>query len=286
MWGRVDDQQSKAALKRAFELGITFYDTADVYGFGHSEELIAEVLGAHRDEIVIATKGGVGFKHKQLRGNDSSPDHIRQAIDDSLRRLKTDVLDLYQIHWPDPRTPVEDTMNVVLEAQQAGKIRYIGVSNYDVELMKQAMNVIDLCTLQPPYSMIRRQVEDEILPFCLENNIGVLAYSPMCAGLLTGKFTPDWEFDEGDWRASNPEFRGGRYLRNLRVVDKLRVLADRLGRTVSQVAINWVLSNPAVTVALVGAKTPKQVEQNVGAVGWRLTKSDLDEIEDILQEPE
>ncbi|MCL4554471.1 MAG: aldo/keto reductase [Actinobacteria bacterium] len=287
-WGEVEDREAMAAMQRAFDLGVTLFDTAPAYGFGHSEELLGRALGPHRSELIIATKFGLDWSAGRRIGElrrDASRQRILQEIDDSLRRLKTDYIDLYQQHWPDPSTPLEETMTTLLELQQAGKVRHIGVSNFDVPLLEEALRYAPIASLQPPYSLLRRDVEAEILPFCQQNGIGVLVYGPLQHGLLTGKFTPEHVFAEDDFRAMRPEFQGEQYLRNLRIVDMLEPIAAAHGVTVAQLAIAWTLMHPAVSCALVGAKRPSQVEENVGGAGWRLTEDEMQRIEEILAMP-
>ena len=281
MWGEVDDTNSIAAVRRALELGINFYDTADIYGFGHSEEVLAEALGSRRDEVLIATKGTV--RHEEPRGfwNDSSRAWLLQACDDSLRRLKTDRIDLYQLHWPDADTPIEESMGALRELIDAGKIRYAGVSNYNVQQMTECLKHLDIVSLQPPYSLVQRQVEQEILPFCLEHHLGVLAYSPMYRGLLTGKFTAEATFGEDDLRAHDGNFQGEQLRKNLARVEKLKAMAAEYGKTVAQLALAWVLSHPAMTVALCGAKKPSQIEESAGAAGWTLTPDERARVEEL-----
>ena len=288
MWGPQDDQQAIEGIKRAIDLGITFIDTAAVYGFGHSEELVCEGIKGRRDEVVVATKCGQVWDKPELSSikRVSSPESIEREVDASLRRLDIDVIDLYQIHWPDEDTPIEDSMAAMLKLKETGKIRAIGVSNYSVEQMSRSLAVGQLDSLQPPYSMLNRGVEREILPFCQQNNIGVVVYSPMQRGLLTGKFMPGHKFAEGDHRANSGEFKGERFERNLRIVDRLRPIAEKYGKTMGQLAIAWVLMHPAVTVAIVGGRNPGQVEQNVGGAGWRIEQEDMDAIEDILANTE
>lgn len=274
-WGEVDDRETVAAVQRSIDLGSTFIDTAEVYGNGHSEELIGQALAGHRDQVFLATKVG---------GFDLSRQHIMEAIDGSLRRLRTEYVDLYQLHWPDEQHPVEESMQAMDDLVRAGKVRYVGVSNFDVPLLRRCLAVRHVDSLQPVYSLLNRGIEREILPFCQEQGIGVVVYSPMAKGLLTGKYTRDITFPQGDVRADDPLFQGERFQKNLAFVERLRGIAKAHGVTVAQVALNWTLQHPAVTVTIAGAKRPEQVEENVGGQGWRLTPEELGRIEDWLGE--
>lgn len=275
-WGDVDDRDTVAAIRRSIDLGASFVDTAEVYGGGHSEEIVGEAIrGVPRDGVFLATK---------VSGSDLSPQAIKRAIDGSLKRLAVDHVDLYQMHWPDVATDVHDSMRALDDLVRDGKIRYVGASNFDVPLMSACLEVRHLDSLQPPLDMLKRDIEAEILPFCLEHGIGVVVYSPMAKGLLTGKYTAADSFPPGDVRAQDPRFQGENFQRNLRIVEKLRPIAERHGRTLAQLAIAWTLAHPAVTVAIVGAKRPAQVDDNVGGQGWTLTPQDMDEIDGILTE--
>jgi aryl-alcohol dehydrogenase-like predicted oxidoreductase len=273
-WGPVDDRESIAAIRRSVELGSTFIDTAEVYGAGHSEEVVGEALQViTRDQVFVATK---------VSGSDLSRQTIKKAIDASLRRLRLDYVDLYQMHWPDPNSDVQESMQAMDDLVRDGKIRYVGVSNFDVQLMEQALEVRHIDSLQPPLDMLMREIEKEVLPFCRERGIGVVVYSPMAKGLLTGKYKIDDSFPAGDVRAQDSRFQGENFQRNLRIVERLRPIAERYGKTLAQLAIAWTLAQPGVTVSIVGAKRPSQVEENVGAAGWTIAPEDLREIDDIL----
>jgi aryl-alcohol dehydrogenase-like predicted oxidoreductase len=281
-FGPVDDDESIAAIKRAIELGINFLDTADVYGLGHSEEVVGRALGEDRKRVFLATKGGIRWdaSGKNLV-EDASPAHLMGAIEASLRRLRTDHVDLYQVHWPDPKTPIEETGKTLLEIQKSGKARYVGVSNYSVAQMEEMLRTVRIQSLQPPYSLLEREVEKEILPYCRNRGIGVVVYSPLAKGLLTGKFTAKSTFD--DVRKDSKLFQPGAFEENLARVDLLQGLADARHRTVAQLAINWVLSNPAVTVAIAGAKRSSQVEENAAGIDFQLNAEELREIRTIVE---
>ncbi len=276
-WGEVDDRETMAALRRALDLGSAFVDTAEVYGNGHSEETIGHALAGRRDQAFLATK---------VSGFDLSRENIMSAIDRSLQRLQTEYVDLYQLHWPDPKTPVEESMQALDDLVHAGKIRYVGVSNFDVPLLRQCLKVRHVDSLQVSYSMLQRGIEAEILPFCKAEGIGVVIYSPLAMGLLTGKYTADAIFAGDDERANNHLFKGEHFRKNLQLIEGLRTVAAAQGVTVAQLALNWTLWNPAVTVALAGAKRPSQVEENVRGQGWRLNDEARNQIEILLRELE
>lgn len=281
-WGVVDDNDSIAAAQRALDSGITFFDTAPGYGFGHSERILGEALKERRKGIFLATKCGIDWDDKGKIWRNSKPEYIRKDCERSLKNLQTDYADLLQVHWPDEETPIADTMGEMLKLQKEGKIKFIGVSNFSVEQMKECQKYVELVSLQPPYSMLKRDAEKEILPFCLEQKISVVVYSPLQQGLLTGKFTEEPKFQKGDMRAFNPLFRGEPFKRILNIVDQLKEIAVKYNKSMTHLAINWVLCNPAVTVAIVGAKRPAQVQENIGGAGWKLSNEDLKKIEKIL----
>lgn len=282
-WGPQDDNDSIAAIRAYLDGGGNWIDTAAVYGFGHSEEVVGRALeGYRREDILVFTKcgrvkGDDGKMHSDLR-----PDAIRAELEASLRRLKTDYIDLYQFHWPDNETgtPVEESWQVLCEAQDAGKIRFLGVSNFTVDLLTRCEALRHVDSLQPPYSLLRREVEDEILPWCLENGTGVIVYSPMQAGLLSGTFDLARVADD-DWRRRNPFFQEPQLSQNLALVEKLRPLAERHGKTVGNLAVAWTLAHPAVTGAIVGARRPEQVAQNLAVIGWGITAREAAEITEL-----
>jgi len=292
-WGKTDDRESIAAAKVALDRGINFFDTADIYGFGHSEEVLAKALGKKRKEVLIATKGGLVWDDHGCIFRSSSRHHLLNAVEASLKRLKTDYIDLYQIHWPDPNTPFEVTMKVMDELVRSGKVRYIGVSNFTRKQMRECLKFRQINSLQPPYNMFMRHIEKEF-SFCEKHGIGIVTYGPLAYGLLTGKFKKDTKFpetdwrsgklfpDPGDWQAHIDLFHGRQFKKYLSIVERLRKTAEKLGKTVGQLSMAWVLSNPEVTSAIVGAKRPSQMEQNIGGVGWKLPKTEIKEINQIL----
>lgn len=280
-WGPQDDADSISAIRRALDLGVNWIDTAAIYGLGHSEEVVGAALdGVPRDQVVVATKCGrtpdaTGQPHADLR-----PVRIREEIELSLRRLRTDYVDLFQIHWPDNETgtPVEDSWATLVALKEEGKVRWIGVSNFDVELLERCRAVHPVQSLQPPYNLVRREVEAEILPYCLEHGIGVVAYAPMQSGLLTGSFSID-RLAEDDWRRRHPFFQEPALTRHLGAVEAVRPIAERQGGTVGQLAVAWTLTHPAVTAAIVGARSPAQVEQNVEVERMELSPEDVEALE-------
>jgi aryl-alcohol dehydrogenase-like predicted oxidoreductase len=285
-WGAVDVAQNRAAMRHALDLGINFFDTAQAYGWGASEGALAEALRpeiqGQRHGIVLATKGGLRQEGSTLL-RDSSPAWLRQGLEASLRHLGTDYVDLYQVHWPDPHTPLEETARALDDFVREGKVRYVGVSNYDVAEMEAFQRGRKLDALQPPYHLFRRDIEQAILPYCLRHGIGVLVYGPMAHGLLTGRMTAETHFPPDDWRAHSELFQGDTFRRELDAVADLGRFAAERGYTVGQLAIAWTLANPAVDVAIVGARTPAQIEQNAPAAEIHLATEDLAQIDRIMR---
>ncbi|HEU5374553.1 MAG TPA: aldo/keto reductase [Ktedonobacteraceae bacterium] len=285
-WGEQDDNESIAAIKRALDLGINWIDTAPAYGLGHSEEIVARALKGRVDHPYIFTKCSLVWNNgEQEVTNSLKAESLRRELEGSLRRLQVDVIDLYQIHWPVPDKDLEEGWSTLADLQKEGKVRYIGVSNFDIHQMRRAMAIAPLSSLQPPYSLVKREVEKEILPFCQKNNIGVIVYSPMQSGLLTGLMTRERvaKLPDNDWRKHNEEFQEPRLSRNLALADKLREIALLYNRTPGEAAVAWTLANPAVTGAIVGARNQQQIDTLVGAAEFRLTELELDEIEDFMK---
>jgi len=279
-WGSVDDQESIRTIHAAIDNGISLVDTAPAYGNGHSEEVVGKAIKGRRDRVVVATKVGIQKPGGKLQKN-LSPDSVRQEIEDSLRRLGVESIDLYQIHWPDPKTPLEETLEVLLKAQEAGKFRYLGVSNFDTALMDKVRSITELASLQPPFSLLQRDIEDEILPYCHEHNLGVLSYGTLSGGILTGKFREYPTFEEGDQRAKfYPAFNPKTWDKVQNVVDALREIASKRNVPVAQVAINWATAQPGMTCALVGAKKPEQAISNAAAGQWELSNAELERIQE------
>lgn len=282
-WGPVDDEESIKAAHKALDLGINFFDTAPGYGFGHSERMLGKALGERRKEIFLATKCGEEWDDKGRVWRNSKPEHIRKTCEESLKNLQTDCVDLFQVHHPDEKIPFAETMGEMSRLQGAGKIRFIGVSNFSVAQIKECQKYAEIVSLQPPYNMLRREAEKEILPFCKEQGIGVVVHSPLSQGLLTGKFTEDTEFPENDMRAHSPLFRGKAFKVIFKMLEELKSISAGYNRTMPQFAISWVLQNPAVTSAIVGAKRPSQVEENTGGADWKISDEDLKKIEEVLE---
>jgi aryl-alcohol dehydrogenase-like predicted oxidoreductase len=284
-WGRFDAGEARATIHRALDLGVTLFDTAQGYGFGSSERLLGEALWgpARRDDVVVATKGGLRREGDQLL-RDASRSWIRAGVESSLKYLGTDYIDLYQIHWPDNHTPAVETAVALAELVREGKIRHAGVSNYDVKQMDELAGYGPLETLQPPYHMFRREIEDEILPYAADHNIGVLVYGPLAHGLLTGTMSPESTFSADDWRSNSPDFSGDTFRRNLAVVERLKAFAESRALTLPQLAVAWTLANPAVHVAIVGARKPSHLEGTAPAADVDLSEEELREIDDILSD--
>ncbi len=282
-WGRVEDEDSVAAIRRALDLGINFFDTADVYGRGHAEEVLAKALGNRRKEVIVATKVGNRWS---ADGNtvwaDLSPAYIRQAVEDSLRRLNTDVIDLYQIHRPDPNTPVAETMGTLLDLVKEGKIRYIGTSNLSPDQLREYLSYGSVVSLQPLLNLLTRHTEVQLLPLCQEKNVGVVVYSPMAMGLLTGKYVAPVQFEPNDFRAENFLFQGKNFARNIAIARALKNYAETRGYTAAQLAVAWVLAHPAVTSAICGAKRPEQIEESARSFEWKMTHEEIVEIDRIV----
>jgi aryl-alcohol dehydrogenase-like predicted oxidoreductase len=282
-WGTQDDAESQAAILRALEGGINWVDTAAVYGLGHSEELVAKALQQWRGtRPYVFTKCGMIWNEQceidySLRGAS-----IRRECENSLRRLQVDTIDLYQIHWPaDDLAETEEGWSTLAALQREGKVRWVGVSNFSLEELQKAQSIARITSLQPPYSLVRREVEPEILPYCHRENIGVIVYSPMGSGLLTGAMTRERAkaLPQDDWRSRNPEFQEPKLSQNMALVERLRRVGARHGRSPGETAIAWTLRNPAVTGAIVGARSAKQVEGVLGAADFLLTEKEIAEIQ-------
>ena len=285
-WGHVDREAAIAATREALDLGITLFDTAHAYGFGAAEQLLGEALRPEirsaRESLVIATKCGLR-NDDGVTVRDSSPAALRRDLDASLHALGTDYVDIYQVHWPDPATPIETTAETLDGFVRDGLVRFVGVSNYDAQEMATFEGVRPVDTLQPPYHLFRRDIEETILPFTREHLIGVLVYGPLAHGLLSGRMTEDTTFAPDDWRSKSDLFAGETFRRNLAVVRDLTQFAAERNATVAQLAIAWTLANPAVDVAIVGARSPEQIRQTAPAADLRLSPEDLAQIELILR---
>ncbi|WP_158887049.1 aldo/keto reductase [Amycolatopsis anabasis] len=282
-WGSFDEETAIGAIRHARELGVNFFDTAQAYGFGKSEALLGKALRDElkrdRDSLVIATKGGIDPGGERPR--DAGRAYLRKGVEESLRYLELDHIDLYQVHWPDVDTPAEETANALQELVDEGKIRHVGVSNYNAAQLADFDRTRPVETLQPPYHLFRRAIEDDPLPYAREHNIGVLVYSPLGSGLLTGALTPESTFEPSDWRSKATAFQGESLRRNVAVVDELKSFAAARNATVSQLAIAWTLAKPGVHVAIVGARKPKNIEDSLAAAELDLSAEDVTEIERI-----
>lgn len=283
-WGPQDDAESIAAIRAGLHAGMNWIDTAAVYGLGHSEEVVAKALEGISPRPYVFTKCERVWNEKGEIGKVLKADSIRRECEASLRRLKVDVIDLYQIHWPEPDEDIEEGWSTLAALQKEGKVRSIGVSNFNVSHLRRAEAIAPVTSLQPPYSMLVRGVEDEILPYCLERNIGVIVYSPMRNGLLSGKMTAERvaNLPEDDWRRRNPDFQEPKLSRNLELVEVLRTIGERHNRTPGEIAISWTLANPAVTAAIVGIRNEDQVSGVIGAAGFRLSPEELEQIRNAL----
>jgi aryl-alcohol dehydrogenase-like predicted oxidoreductase len=287
-WGPQDDDDSIVTIQRALDLGINWIDAAPAYGLGHAEEIVGRAIKGRRDEVIVATKVGQAWDDPSERKtiNRIKAWSVRQEIEDSLRRLDVDVIDLYQVHWPIPDEDIEEAWTEIAKIAEEGKVRYAGVSNFNVEQMERVMSIHPIASLQPPYNMLERDIEEAILPFCLENNIGVVGYGPMAAGLLTGKFTPEKiaALPPGDWRHKRGDYQEPELSVNLGFVNKLKPIAERHDCSLAQLAVAWTLHHPAMTSSIVGARRPEQIEETVKAADVKLSKEDMDEIDGLLAE--
>ncbi|HKN76885.1 MAG TPA: aldo/keto reductase [Candidatus Acidoferrum sp.] len=283
-WGHQVDADSIAAIHRSLELGVNWIDTAAVYGIGHSEEIVAQALRSWRGpRPYVFTKCVLRWDGQGHITQNHTAASIRRECEDSMRRLQIDVIDLYQMHWPpsDNGSGLEEAWQTMAALQKEGRVRWMGVSNFNVEQIKRSEKIASVTSLQPPYSLIRRAVEKEILPYCKQQGIGVIAYAPMASGLLTGAMTRERAaaLPSDDFRSKSPEFREPRLSKNIELVERLRKVGARHGRNPGEVAIAWVLSNPAVTGAIVGARNAKQAEGVMRAGELKLSSAEIAEIE-------
>src|SRR5919199_1716440 len=289
-YGRIDDSEAVQTIRSALDAGITSFDTAPGYGSGHAEETLGAALQGRRDQAVVTTKCGIVPNAAGQPGRNASRASILDEIDHSLRRLRTDHVDVYLVHWPDANTPLDETMAALDEIQRAGKARLIGVSNFDVPLLEQAIALRPIDVVQVGYNLFDRRMEQTVFPFCQEHQIGVMAYGSLAYGLLTGAFTEDTTFEPADWRArgvafGQPILGGDNFRHNVRLVNRLREeVATPKGLTVAQLALAWVLRNPIVTTALVGARVPAEIEENVVAAEVTLSDAEAQQIEAIMDQ--
>ncbi|MCD6248325.1 MAG: aldo/keto reductase [Hadesarchaea archaeon] len=284
-WGPQDDEESIATIRRALELGVNWIDTAPIYGFGRSERIVSKAIAGLREKPIIATKCGLIWDERKKVSNCLKGDSIRAEVERSLERLGVDVIDLYQIHQPIPDEDIEEAWGTLAELVREGKIRYAGVSNFNVEQLERIKSIHPIASVQPPYNMLIREIEEELLEFCAEKKIGVITYSPMERGLLTGKFTKDRvkNLPEDDHRRKDPMFQEPELSVHLKLVERLRPIAERNGRTLAQLAIAWVLRRPEVTAAIVGARHPYQIEETIVAGDWELSEEDIVAIDEMLE---
>jgi aryl-alcohol dehydrogenase-like predicted oxidoreductase len=286
MWGGTDEEEALRTIRAAFDRGINLIDTAPVYGFGHSEEIVGKALAQYgkREDIVVATKVGLEWHGEQIFRN-STRSRILKELDDSLLRLRTDYIDLYQVHWPDPLVAIEETAAAMDELYRAGKIRSIGVSNYSVEQMNAFQQVAPLRTAQPPYNLFERGAERDVLPYCRRRGIHTLTYGALCRGLLSGRMKADTQFLGDDLRKVDPKFQPPRYAQYLTAVERLdRFARENYGKGVLELAVRWALDRPFVTVVLWGARRPDQVSAVAGVSGWKLDSAALKTIDEIVTE--
>lgn len=299
MWGGADDNDAISAIHAAIDGGINIIDTAPAYGLGKSEELVGKALKSRKGKALVATKcilswnseegtlfgervGVSGEKVRMFR--DGRPEKLMQECEQSLKRLQVDVIDLYQIHWPDPIIPIEASVEALVRLKEQGKIRAIGVSNYDQTQLQTAMGVTQIDTLQPPYSILRRGIEAEILPFCIQNNVSTICYSPMERGLLTGAVAPSRQFESTDHRSEHPYFTVENRTKILTALERIKPICDSYGVTFSQAILNWTIQQKGITGAIVGGRNAKQMEENVGALRFKLTAEECEKMKTIFTE--
>lgn len=282
-WGPQDDADSIATIHQAIDRGMNWIDTAAVYGLGHSEEVVGRALKGMSQRPYVFTKCSRVWDDPMTINSVLKADSIRRECEDSLRRLQVETIDLYQIHWPRPDEDIEEGWSTMAALQREGKVRHIGVSNFDVGQLKRAQAIAPITSLQPPYALVRREIEESVLPYCGEQQIGVIVYSPMVSGLLSGRMTRErvMNLPADDWRHRNAEFQEPRLTRNLELVEKLRQFAESRGVTAGAVAVAWALRHPAVTSAIVGARRPDQIDEIVAAAGVQLSDSEAAELEQI-----
>jgi aryl-alcohol dehydrogenase-like predicted oxidoreductase len=284
-WSHQDDDASISAIHAALDAGMNWIDTAAVYGLGHSEEVLAKALEGRANRPYVFTKCARIWDENRQIGKSLKADSVRRECEASLRRLKVDVIDLYQIHWPEPDEDVEEGWVTLARLKEEGKVRWIGVSNFNLDQLKRAQAIAPITSLQPPYSLIRREVEVDVLPYCAERNIGVIAYSPMGSGLLTGTMTRERivNLPEDDWRRRGPQFQEPLVTRNLKIADKMKEIAARHDRSAGEAAVAWVLRNSVVTGAIVGVRNQQQVAGVIRAMDFRLSEDEIDEIESFVR---
>ncbi len=290
-YGSIEETEFVKAINRALDIGINSFDTAEAYGMGASEKSLAKALGSRRKDAVITTKFGVGYPDA-TNYRDSSRKRVMESIEKSLKALETDYVDVYLIHWPDRSIPFEEPMRALDDLVKQGKARAVGLSNFQLSEIEICMKARRVDVVQYCWNMFDRRMQKEIFPYCRENNIGVMAYGSLAYGMLTGTFNEEMTFDKGDWRAKRGQllninlfqhlFGPDHFLKNLRAVEELKAMAKRYGKSLPQFALRWTLSNPIVSTALVGCRSPKEVDDNFGAIGWSISDEDMKEIEAIF----
>lgn len=282
-WSGQDDNESIAAIHAALDAGMNWIDTAAVYGLGHSEEVVAKALAGRGQKPYVFTKCARVWDENRQIGKSLKADSVRRECEASLRRLNVDTIDLYQIHWPEPDEEVEEGWATLAKLKEEGKVRWIGVSNFNAEQLCRAQKIAPITSLQPPYSLIRREVEAEVLPFCAVHNVGVIAYSPMGSGLLTGAMTRERveTLPEDDWRRRSPQFQEPLLTRNLKIAGKLKEIAARHDRLAGEAALAWVLHHSVITGAIVGVRSAEQVSGIIGGMEFRLSAEEITEIESL-----
>jgi aryl-alcohol dehydrogenase-like predicted oxidoreductase len=286
-WGGTDEGEAIRTIYAALDKGINLIDTAPIYGFGRAEEIVGKALAdsGRREQVIIATKVGLEWNARQQIFRNSSPARIRREVEDSLRRLRTDVIDLCQVHWPDPNTPMEKTAQALSDLQRQGTVRAIGVSNYTIDRMDAFRRAAPLHTVQPPYNLFERQIEDDVLPYCRRHHLTTVTYGALCRGLLSGRMKPDTRFARDDIRRVDPKFQAPRYAQYLKAVDRLENLAqERYDKHVIDLAVRWLLDQPDVGIALWGARRPDQLDAVDGAFGWTIDAQTTRAVDTILTE--
>lgn len=282
-WGPTNDNDSIAAIQTGIDSGINIIDTAPSYGDGHAEEIVGKAIAGRKEKIFVVTKVGVVHTNKGFQ-TDLKPESITKGIESSLKRLGVDTIDLYMIHWPDTNTPLEDSIETLLKLQQQGKYRYLGVSNFDIRMMDFVQLQSDLVSLQPHYSLLHRDIEKNIVPYCIDNTIALITYGTLAGGILTGKYTDIPQQQENDKRREFYDFfHEPLWSRAQKLIDYIRTIAVKRNKTVSQVVINWTMQQPGITAILTGVKTPEQILENADAGTWELDNDELDDIDDACQ---
>jgi aryl-alcohol dehydrogenase-like predicted oxidoreductase len=281
-WGDVDDDESIRAIRRSLDQGINFIDTANVYGLGHAEEIVGKAIKGQREKVFIATKVGAKVDPQGNISWDSTPKHLFEEVENSLKRLNTDIIDVYQIHWPDADTPLADTMGAFSKLIEQGKIRYAGVCNFTKDQLEESIKYVPLVSNQIRYNMLERDNELDVIPFCIKNGIGIQVYGPLAHGLLAGEFKPGDKPKSDDWRSRYTLFESPVYEKILGLLDQLKPIAEKYNRTLAHLAINWILNRKGVSCALIGMMHPWQVDENVQAMDWQLSENDMIAIDKII----